>query len=116
MADQKPQFIPGTRVEEPVSLNKYLYLEANTAFKRGEEGVGDGWGVAHTIPADVKSGVWHAPLLSYEAIPQGQYGWFLVEGSSAAQKQGLVLRVQKKAEQALGIQRDSVQEPIIERG
>ena len=105
MADQKPKFIPGTQVSEPVSNNKYLYLEADIAFKRGDAGVGDGWGVAHALPADVQSGVWHAPMLAFEAIPKGQFGWWLVEGSSAAQKQGIILRVQKKAEQALGIQR-----------
>lgn len=120
MAEQKAQFIPGTQVSEPVSNNKYLYLEADIAFKRGDAGVGDGWGVAHELPKDIQSGVWHAPMLAWENIPKGQYGWWLVEGSTAAHKQGLVLRVQKKAEQALGIQREgqNMQEikEIIKKG
>ena len=103
MADMKPAFIPGTQIAEPVSNNKYLYLEADIAFKRGDPCVADSWGMALKLDPDIQVGVWHAPMYAYENVPKGQFGFFLVEGASAAQKQGIIVRTQKKAEAALGI-------------
>ena len=85
MADQKPRYVPGTNIEEAISGNKYMYCEADVAFKVGDACVADNWGVMHKVPADVTDvGVCISPAYAFENVPKGQYGLFILKGCTAA--------------------------------
>lgn len=104
MADKEPRFVPGFQGKEPASLNELVYVEADVQLHRGDEAYHDQFGVAFPLPEAYKVGPYKSPIVIWEDIPKGQFGYALRSGSFAAHKEAMKARAQAKAQQVIDTQ------------